>query len=178
MIVFKNSFSARQSGCSAVLGFVISLNLWAVATAAWAGDPRFVPSASGEEVTDTQTGLIWRRCSEGQIWSGRSSACSGSYALYNWSNALAHAKSTADSTGVAWRLPNVKELSTLVHRGSISPAIDSSVFPNTPLTNYFWTSTAYAGGASNAWYVFFDDGNVQYYYRSNKGAVRLVRTGR
>lgn len=174
-MTFETPLLACRSVCRTALALATSFGLWAAATSAWATDPRFVPNISGEEVTDTQTGLIWRRCSEGQTWTG--SACGGSAGLYAWESALAEAKSVAGSTGVAWRLPNVKELQTLVHRGSIKPAVDSSVFPNTP-SSWFWTSTPYAGDACCAWYVNFFDGYVSTDRRYGyNGAVRLVRAG-
>lgn len=162
---------------SAVLAWAIHFGLWAPVTSALAADPRFVPSATGEEVTDTQTGLIWRRCPEGQVWI--SSTCSGSSVYYTWDDALAHAKNTATSTGVAWRLPNVKELQTLVDRKLANPAIDSSVFPNVPSV-FFWTSTPWVSNTSRVWLVHFRHGYVAQDYRNSNyygGAVRLVRAG-
>jgi Protein of unknown function (DUF1566) len=174
-MTFEISFPACRAVRRAALALAISFGWGAAAAPASATDPRFVPSASGDEVTDTQTGLIWRRCLEGQTWTG--STCAGSYGTYTWDNALAHAKSTANSTGVAWRLPNVKELQSLVDRSmSIPLMIDSSVFPGTPGIS-FWTSTPYAGDASSAWFVYFYNGFVYYGGRGSSLAVRLVRAG-
>lgn len=172
-MTLETFYPTHRSGFSVVLTLAISLGLWAHATSAWASDSRFVPSARGEEVTDTQTGLIWRRCSEGQTWVG--GTCSGSHTDYTWDNALVHAKSTAISTGVAWRLPNVKELQTLIQRyGMVNPAVDRSAFPNTP-SKSFWTSTPNASNASHAWVVRFGYGYVNSYGHDNRSAVRLVR---
>jgi hypothetical protein len=100
--------------------------------------PRFV--ANGAEVTDTRTGLVWRRCSEGQTWDG--ATCAGSPAeFYGWHNSLSHARSVAQSTGVAWRLPNIKELFTLVDSARWSPAIDTGYFPGTSSQTCYWSST-------------------------------------
>ncbi len=171
---FEISFPTCRAVRRAALALAISFGWWAAAAPAWATDPRFVPSASGEEVTDTQTGLIWRRCSEGQTWTG--GTCAGSFGTYTWDNVLAHAKSTANSTGVAWRLPNVKELQSLVDRSVQYPSIDSSVFPGVPGL-WFWTSTQSAGNASLAWVVNFNVGYVSCGYRNDYYAVRLVRAG-
>jgi hypothetical protein len=158
-----------------VLAAALCATLWASAPAQAAG-PRFVPSAAGDEVTDTQTGLVWRRCAEGQAWTG--STCAGSAPSMTWDGALSHAQSQAASTGLAWRVPNVKELRSLVNLARTSPAIDTAAFPNTP-SDWFWTSTPYAGDADSAWVVDFYGGyvlngnrNYDYY-----GAVRLVRVG-
>ena len=141
----------------------------------WSACPS-IPTAtrfeiSGAEVTDLQTGLIWKRCSEGQSWSG--STCTGNAATYSHEQALAQAK-TQNSTGSAsgWRLPHVKELTRLADRGCNLPTIDSTAFPGTPSIN-FWASSPSVGYSYSAWHVYFSNGDVNYsngYY-----AIRLVR---
>jgi Protein of unknown function (DUF1566) len=132
---------------------------------------RFVAQES--EVTDTLTGLVWRRCAEGQSWTG--STCAGSEAYFSWPEALDRARSVA-AGGVPWRLPNIKELGSLVDDSRIIPAIDMEAFPGAPAT-YFWSSTHLDGNAYYAWYVNFYRGEVLYYPRYNGRAVRLVRAG-
>lgn len=128
-------------------------------------------SAAGDEVTDSKTGLIWRRCSEGQAWSG--STCTGTASGYTHEQALAQAKAQAGTAG--WRLPNVKELVSIADSSRVSPAIDTAGFPATP-SAYYWSSTPYAGNSSIAWNVNFDNGYVYSYYGRNHGFhVRLVR---
>ncbi len=138
----------------------------------WPTAERF--SISGEEVTDTRTGLVWKRCSEGQTLSG--SSCTGTAASYTHEQALVRAKSanTANST-TGWRLPNVKELTSLADKGCQNPSIDSTAFPSTP-SNWYWSSSPYVGTSGYAWVVDFGygkvgDGNRYGYY----GQVRLVR---
>ncbi|MDO4724850.1 MAG: DUF1566 domain-containing protein [Comamonadaceae bacterium] len=152
----------------------LTLALGAAAMPALAACPssapgRFVPTgANNAEVRDTETGLIWARCSVGQSWDG--SACTGAASAMTHEAALAHAKGQA-----GWRLPNVKELSSLVDRGCSAPAIDATVFPNTP-GNWYWTSTPYAGNPAGAWSVNFSVGNAYNLHRGvDDGAVRLVR---
>ena len=41
--------------------------------------------------------------------------------------------------------------------------------------DWYWTSTQYAGYASNAWYQYFDIGGQNYYDKGYKGRVRAVR---
>lgn len=154
---------------------------------------RYTYSTAGDEVTDTKTGFIWRRCSEGQTW--RASTCTGSATTYTHEQALAHATAQAGAAG--WRLPNVKELSSITDKTRTSPAIDTTAFPGTP-SNGYWSSTPYAGDAGNAWVfnfghgdangsawvVDFGDGGVDVRYghdgnyipgRYYHGHVRLVR---
>jgi hypothetical protein len=130
---------------------------------------RYSFSTDGAEVTDSKTGLVWQRCSAGQVWSAGTATCTGTAAAYTHEAALGYAQS---QTG--WRLPNVKELSSITDKTRSIPAIDVTVFPATP-SNWFWTSTPYAGDASVAWGVDFNDGCVNYYFRFYSGLVRLVR---
>ncbi|PAT38042.1 DUF1566 domain-containing protein [Vandammella animalimorsus] len=130
-----------------------------------------VPESNGAEVRDTATGLIWRRCSEGQSWSGAS--CVGTFSRMTYDEAMAHAEGQPDG-----RLPNLKELQSLVRRECANPAIDADAFPNTPGT-WYWTRTPHAGSSADAWIVgFYEGGFADYYYQNFRGAVRLVRTAR
>ena len=86
-----------------------------------------------------------------------------------------------------WRLPTVKELSTLVNHNisAPGPTIDTNYFPNT-VSDGYWSSTTYASCIGNAWRVRFDNGHVYYYdyndllYNNKQldGYVRAVRSGK
>ena len=129
-------------------------------------------SADGSEVTDSISGLTWRRCSEGMAWSG--STCTGTAATYTHEGALQRAASEATASK-AWRLPNVLELSSITKAGeAVNPSIDTTAFPGTP-SSYFWSSSPYVGSSGYAWFVVFDDGYVYYNNRGNGFHVRLVR---
>jgi Protein of unknown function (DUF1566) len=150
-------------------------NLVLIMTACIAGvaQAAYSYSADGSEVIDSATGLTWRRCSEGMTWSG--STCTGTAATYTHEQALLRGKSEATASGKAWRVPNVKELSSITKLGvSISPSIDIAAFPATPSSG-FWSSSPYVGGSYGAWGVYFSSGYVYDYYRSNSYYVRLVR---
>jgi hypothetical protein len=134
---------------------------------------RFV--IKGTEVTDAVTGLIWRRCSEGQYLNG--AACDGEATTFVWEDAVAQAVSEAGDTGVAWRLPNAKELATIVDLTRVGPAIDSAAFPNTPGLIY-WTSTPATGVPAGYWAVNFDLGGFTLLSHQSTYAARLVRAGR
>lgn len=84
------------------------------------------------EMLDTDTGLIWRRCPEGNTWDGQ--RCTGGDPLVFQSVASAFAAAGVQATrsGQAWRLPNVKELDSLVDRQRYQPAIDPAAFPGAP----------------------------------------------
>ena len=136
----------------------------------------FVVSADGLEVTDQNTGLIWRRCPEGMVVSG--GTCTGTPTEFSHEAAMARAKEEASLTSVAWRLPNIKELSSLTDKRLGNPAIDSTAFPSTSTANYFWSASPVANLAVNAWGVYFNSGTIAYSSRTCFGAyVLLVRSG-
>ena len=135
----------------------------------------FVVSADGLEVTDSATGLIWRRCAEGMVFS--LGACTGTASTFTHELALTRARTEAVATGVAWRLPNVKELSSIADKSLSNPAIDATAFPATP-ANAFWSSSPLVGQSVMAWFVSFVDGLVSVgALRSTTLYVRLVRAG-
>jgi hypothetical protein len=73
-----------------------------------------------------------------------------------------------------WRLPNRKELFSIVDNGQYKPAVDTGFYPNTPAA-YYWSSSPYAEQSGSAWQVYFLYGEA-YANGKNQGAqVRLVR---
>lgn len=129
--------------------------------------------ADGGEVSDPLTGLVWRRCSEGQSWTAGTS-CSGAVTRLDWKAALAHAQAETARTGVLWRLPNAKELSSLVDRTRKRPSIDSTLFPNTPSSRY-WSSTPYVLDEDSVYMFEFAEGSGSITYTTERLALRLVR---
>ncbi|MDO9225595.1 MAG: DUF1566 domain-containing protein [Pseudomonadota bacterium] len=130
----------------------------------------YMISADGHEVTDQATGLTWRRCSEGMGWDG--STCAGTVLTFSRENALTRSKTEAAASDKVWRLPNVKELGSLVDRSRGLPAIKVAIFPATP-SIWFWSSSTYVNNSKLAWVVNFGGG-----YNGGTDAdcaVRLVR---
>jgi hypothetical protein len=122
-------------------------------------------------VVDLATGLMWAQCAEGL--SGARCA-TGSAEQLNWQQALQRA---ADSTFAGysdWRLPNRKELDSLVERRCYDASIDATAFPNTP-SKGFWSSSPSAGVSEHAWVVEFGNGDEGYGVKSGVAYVRLVR---
>ena len=138
---------------------------------------RFTDNGNGT-VSDTATGLMWKRCIEGMTWNNNT--CTGSESDLTWQSALQQAVTVNGAGGYVgktdWRVPNQKELRSIIERQCYSPAINLNIFPNTPSSS-FWSSSPGAGDSSYAWYVFFDVGYGGWGDRSNTYAVRLVRVG-
>ncbi len=122
---------------------------------------------NGDGTVTDGIGLIWQKCSRGQ---NNDSSCSGFPPTTDWTTADAFCSglSLASKT---WRLPTVKELSSLVD-ASKSTIIDILAFPTTQLFSY-WSSTPYTLLLNNAWSVTFSTfGSVS---RGGKAASLHVR---
>jgi len=142
--------------------------------------PRFTDNGDGT-VTDNLTSLVWTK--NANIWG-----------TDDWSGACEQCNQLADGEGgltdgsVAgnWRLPNARELQSLISYGFDDPALpntsgtgkwtEGNPFTNVQSSNY-WSSTVGAGTTSNAWYVFFFDGVVRYGAKGNGFYVWCVRGG-
>lgn len=152
----------RHLGCC--LALLVGLSN---AASAQTAEVRFTYSAGGAEVSDATTGLTWQRCSVGQTWQG--GTCTGAASSHTHKQAT-----TLVNNKASWRLPTVKELSSLVDTSRSNPSIDISVFPATP-SDWFCTASPYAGSASLAWYVGFAHGDTSPLNREQRRHVRLVR---
>ena len=138
-------------------------------------DTQYVIIGDSEElVFDTQTALMWMRCSLGQTWNGNS--CTGTATSYTWKQALNAADTHSFAGFEDWRVPNIKELESLVEPACYSPAINQSVFPNT-VSSHYWSSSPNAHHTASAWNVSFSYGNGSSYNKGNNKSVRLVRIG-
>ena len=126
-------------------------------------------------VTDTQTKLMWMQCSLGQ---DHESNCSGDAETYDWQEALEAAETYFISIYSDWRLPNIKELDSLVALDRHSPAINSTVFPNT-MSERYWSSSPHYDINYNTWEISFEYGeDLGSWYRANSFYIRLVRSVR
>lgn len=112
----------------------------------------FIDNKDGS-VTDLRTSLIWAKCSIGQTYTLSSNSCSGSGAISyaTWGEALAAADSYSINGTTGWRLPNIKELGSLVDRSCAEPTINLTLFPNT-VSSVYYSSTPFKGSANSAEY--------------------------
>jgi len=73
-----------------------------------------------------------------------------------------------------WRLPIIDELSTLIDRSKLNPAVKTFIV-NTK-TGFYWSSTQYKGNITSAWGVHFYDGGSFWDRKTNRNFVRCVRS--
>jgi hypothetical protein len=135
---------------------------------------RFTVSADGQQVTDSTSGLVWRRCAEGMKWNG--SICAGKPLRVKFTDAKAAARAPA-ADGKAWRLPSREELRSLVDaKAKKKPKIDVAAFPNTPPLS-FWAVREGSDDNLNAWLISFANGKLYGNVGQAKFPLRLVRSG-
>jgi len=138
-------------------------------------DSRYQNNGDGT-VIDLYTGLMWQRCTAGR--SGVD-CTSGNATRFTWEEALQYPSDINASGGYAgmndWRLPNAKELDSLVEYSCINPAINATFFPETSDFLY-WSSSPYY--SLRAWSINFAAGGATWYgARTGNNRVRLVRAG-
>jgi hypothetical protein len=124
-------------------------------------------------VTDLRRGLMWKVCLEGMTW--ESGKCTSEPAQLNWQEAHESALDSRFAGHDDWRLPNIKELSSIVDEHRYSPALNLDVF----LRNNFdvlWSSTYDVADASYAFVLTLYSGTSLPHHQSNTENVRLVRT--
>jgi len=122
-------------------------------------------------ISDGATGLMWKKCSEGKTGV---SCETGADTTKTWTEALAVCE--ADTTGgyTDWRLPNIRELLSIVDYGTAEPAINSLFSSQSDL---YWSSTSYQnpGDQGYAWFVYFFDGHTDVGDKASSYYVRCVR---
>ena len=115
-------------------------------------------------VMDNNTSLMWIQ--HGNLRGGTT----------NWAEAINYCEGLNYAGHTDWRLPNAKELHSIVVYEGAAPFINGTYFTNT-VSNYYWTSTTYAVTTTYALVVNFNSGRI--YSGSKVGGcyVRPVRGG-
>lgn len=142
-------------------------------------DGRFAIQGAGAFVVDRVTEKAWMRCPLGYTFSD--SGTREEYAddrcieepvsAFTWQEALLAAADYNQGRETEFRIPNIKELSSLVESSCGWPAINSYVFPDTQSAG-FWSSTP--NGIASARSVQFDGGRVDSNVREVLNRVRLI----
>jgi len=120
--------------------------------------PRFTDNNNGT-VTDHLTALIWTRSAnlfqERFIWEDAISypAIEACATLNSGEHGLTDGSMEGD-----WRLPNVRELQSLVDYGRVGPALPEG-HPFIDVESwYYWSSSTYEPYGTWAWFVYLGDG--------------------
>lgn len=132
-------------------------------------------------VTHTATGLMWKVCAEGQTWQSSDGSCSGVASDHSWQQALQAPQTLNTGGGYAgyadWRLPSIKELTSIIEFKCNSPAINLTVFNNAPAGGVAFKSSSHDAYQNFNVITLFNDGIMFPYdrYSSGNQKVRLVR---
>lgn len=150
---------------------------------------RFSDQADGT-VLDHSTGLMWSVCALGQSWSAE--GCDGVPLQLSWEDVLTRTYTeNLAGRGIAghndWRLPNIRELLSIVERACTAPSLNRGVFVHNPGTpEAYWSSTPLYftkehwqdedRASPRAWAVDFSDGSMDVWETKwSYPIVRLVR---
>ena len=161
-----------------------------------AGGPLSYRDNGDGTISDLNTGLMWEKKSMDGTdhdvtkvfpWSSLFQAT-----IWDWIDAIN--TEVANGIGFAgfndWRIPNVKELQSIVNYGTFGPAVDPAFHNNespgctvltcsaTAVARAYWSSTTIAVAAAiDAWDVEFVNGVVTGGLKSDSFFVRAVRGG-
>jgi hypothetical protein len=113
---------------------------------------------SDSTVNDTKTGLVWQQTSSSKM---------------TWESALNLCEGLTLGSQSDWRLPNIKELGSIVDVSEYNPTIDNTAFPSTYSDEYWSSSPA----SSNDRYginfkygsIFIEPLSMTYYVRCVRG---------
>jgi hypothetical protein len=114
-------------------------------------------------VIDSNTTLQWQ---DNELQNGETSL--------GWEAAIDHCEALTLGGHQDWRLPNIKELKSIVDRTRVNPAIPIE-FVWAASGNPYWSSTTFSSNHTYAWAVFFNNGNAADVDKINTRFVRCVR---
>jgi YVTN family beta-propeller protein len=127
--------------------------------------PRFTDNGNGT-VTDNLTGLMWPK--NANLAGGTKT----------WQEALDYVKTLNTGGHSDWRLPNRKEIFSLIDHSKYNPPLPveaTQLFQNVQFGDY-WSSTTYAGNTSIGWFANMVIGYVYISSKSDSNYVWPVRS--
>jgi hypothetical protein len=166
LLIYRSTL-ATSTRMRRVAGSSIAVALLAVAPVTRAAAPAGHYAIASGTVLDNKTGLTWQQAVPSGKYTWGSASASGTAQYYCANLSL---------DGGGWRLPTMKELTTIVDYSVASPGptIDANAFPSTP-ASFFWSSNPLVGASGFAWQVDFSYGETGNGNVSAMGAVRCVR---
>lgn len=111
-------------------------------------------------ILDLKTNLLWQQ--------------EGPKKEMTWQEAKEYCKSLSLGGYTDWRLPNKKELSSLInkrHKPTIHPVFQCYD------DGWYWSSTSFAGFPVYAWFIYFSVGHVSFGGKGSQCYVFAVRSG-
>ncbi len=150
----------RASSSSSFMLACVAAGVLSFAPARAGAPPgRYTVDSTNGTVLDNQTGLMWQQDSTAFA--------------YAWRDAVAYCETLALGGHTDWRLPNLKELYTIVDLKTRNPSLDLSAFMSHG--GKTWSSSPCAASTTTVWYVDFYDGYVGNGLSTGTAYVRCVR---
>ncbi len=131
-------------------------------------NPRFTVQTSSDVVLDNLTGLMW----------ARNANLVGNHT--NWNEAIDFCNALNLGGYADWRLPNRIEIMSLLDVAQTNMSLPQGHPFNTVQTNFYWSSTTFAGDSVYAWIVWMGSetaGTVSRASKANSYCVWPVRGG-
>ena len=129
---------------------------------------RFVDNGDGT-VTDACTRLMWQIDTADVSGNGTI----GEEDRLSWRDALKYCENLDVAGYSDWRLPNLRELQSIVDYGRWEPAIDTMFGAD---SNWgYWSSSSVAQHPHDAWYINMTSGQVNYSQKSREDYPQYVR---
>lgn len=135
----------------------------------WDAATRFTDNGDGT-VLDTLTGLIWLKNADCYGAIGWVQGLKNTATLENGVCGLSDGSANWD-----WRLPNVREMLSLIDYGEYAPALSDGHPFSVGNIGVYWTSTTDATNQSKAWLVRLTQGDTLRYDKPNAYRVWPVR---
>jgi hypothetical protein len=148
------------------------------------GSPLSYTDNGDGTITDNNTKLMWEKLSDdGSIHDKDDN--------YDWTTAVTTKIAALSSGSFAghtdWRLPNVRELQSIINYQnsfpSVSTAFNTGCVASCTVTScsctqsFFWSATTYQNIPNWGWIVYFGDGYILADIKTNGYHVRAVRGG-
>ena len=155
-------------------------------------DLRYKDNGNGT-ITDKNTGLVWEKKCLGcgglhdvgntYVWSN-SSTPGADMTIWDWLDAVNAEAGKGFAKHNDWRIPNVRELQSIVDHARCAAAYfpscndEAAINPIFgPTVLFYWSSSTYAQNPSFAWVVEFLTGGVVVGIKDKPFSVRAVRGG-
>ncbi len=127
-------------------------------------------------VSDLNTGLMWVKSGYADIDVSPPVPyqSEGPWRKYFWNQALLYCERLQFAGYSDWRLPNYKELISILDLSRMDPAVDQTYFPGTR-SDFYWSSTTFVSQTYHGWYIYFNLGYANHINKDNYFYIRPVR---